>query len=146
MHKHLMAVLLPALILLSCNSNTGSNAVVAAPSGDSTFSRISEEFLAREIAWAPESAVALGFHQYDGKLTDYNRASLDSELNRLKAYDQRLAALDSATLSPKAFYDYRNLRAGILNSIFNFEDKGAYTQNPMTYAGAIDPSIYVKRN
>ena len=146
MHKHLFTALLPALILLGCQNNPASNQAATTPSGDSTFSRISEEFIARELAWGPEGAVALGFHQYDGKLTDYSRTSLDSELIRLKAYDQRLTSLDSATLSPRIFYDYRILRAGILNSIFNFEDKKSYTTNPMTYAGAIDPSIYVKRN
>jgi uncharacterized protein (DUF885 family) len=146
MHKHLFTALLPALILMGCNSNTPPGHIATASSGDSTFSRLSEEFLAREMAWGPEAAVALGFHQYDGKLTDYSRASLDSELTRLKAYDQRLASLDSATLSPRVFYVYRILRAGILNSIFIFEGKESYTKNPMTYAGAIDPSIYVKRN
>jgi hypothetical protein len=32
----------------------------------------------------------LGFHQYDGKLTDYSRASIDGELARLKEFDRRL--------------------------------------------------------
>src|SRR5882757_523567 len=146
MRKHLLIALLPATIILSCNNNNDHPAAAAAPSGDSTFQRISSAFMAGEMAWSPENSVALGFHQYDGKLTNYSKASLDSELVRLKAYDQQLGALDTATLSPTSFYDYRILRAGIHNSIFNFEDKAIYAKNPMTYAGAIDPSIYVKRN
>jgi uncharacterized protein (DUF885 family) len=146
MRKHLLIALLPATVILSCHNNSGHPPVTTSPSGDSAFQKISSAFMAGEMAWSPENSVALGFHQYDGKLTNYSKASLDSELVRLKAYDQQLGALDTATLSPASFYDYRILRAGIHNSIFNFEDREAFTKNPMTYAGAIDPSIYVKRN
>jgi uncharacterized protein (DUF885 family) len=114
--------------------------------GDGIFQKISEEFIAGEMAWSPEISVALGFHQYDGKLTNYSKTSLDSELVRLKTYDRQLGSLDTAAFSPKVFYDYRILRSGIHNSIFTFEDREAFTKNPMTYAGAIDPSIYVKRS
>jgi hypothetical protein len=122
--------------LFSCQNNS-STPPAATASGDSAF---------KELAWSPEASVALGFHQYDGKLTDYSRASLDQELSRLKAFDQQLGKLDTSTLSPAMFYDYRILRAGVRNDIFNFEDKESYTKNPMTYAGAIDVNIYVKRN
>lgn len=107
---------------------------------------MSAGFIAAELAWSPEASVALGFHQYDGKLTDYSKTSLDQELSRLKAFDQQLSKIDTTTLSPAMFYDYRILQAGVRNDIFNFEDKESYTKNPMTYAGAIDVNIYVKRN
>ena len=102
--------------------------------------------MAGEMAWGPEAAVALGLHEYDGRLTNYSKSSLDSELTRLRAYRDRLSAMDTARLSPALFYDYRILQAGIRNAIFNFEDRAAFTANPMTYAGALDVSIYVKRN
>jgi len=38
----------------------------------------------------PKPARRLGLHQYDGRLTDYSQASLDSELARLKILRQRL--------------------------------------------------------
>ena len=34
----------------------------------------------------------------------------------------------------------------IKNEIFSFEDLKPYTKNPMTYAGAVDVNIYIKRN
>jgi len=30
----------------------------------------------------------LGLHEYDGKLTDYSRASIEAELARLKRHDE----------------------------------------------------------
>lgn len=113
---------------------------------DATFQKISEEYIDGYIAARPEQGVALGWHAYDGKTTDYSKASLDKELARLKAFDDTLSALDTTTLSPKIFYDYRILQSAIKSEIFRFVDMGIFTQNPMTYAGAVDVSIYVKRN
>jgi uncharacterized protein (DUF885 family) len=57
-----------------------------------------------------------------------------------------MSAVDTASLSTKMFYDFRILRSAIKGEIFTFEDMGSYNKNPMTYAGAVDVSIYIKRN
>jgi hypothetical protein len=44
------------------------------------------------------------------------------------------------------FYDYRILSLNIKAEIFSFEDLQKFSKNPMTYAGAIDANVYVKRN
>jgi len=61
------------------------------------------------LAWRPQTGTTLGLHQYDGRLTDYSQASLDSELARLKFFDKDLADFDTNRLSTHAFYDYRIL-------------------------------------
>jgi uncharacterized protein (DUF885 family) len=114
--------------------------------GDSAFSQLSDAFLQGWLDWRPQAAVNLGFHQYDKGVTDYSKASLDAELKRLKEYSGKLEALDTATLSSHAFIDYRILRSAISNEIFNFENMKIYTQNPMTYAQAVDINTYVKRD
>ncbi|HEY2952471.1 MAG TPA: DUF885 domain-containing protein [Verrucomicrobiae bacterium] len=113
---------------------------------EAAFSRLAEVYLAGYLAWRPANGTALGFHEYDGKATDFSRPSLDAELARLKSSEQRLIELDIKQLSRPAFYDYRILRAAIQREIFSFEEMQSYTQNPMTYAGAIDVNIYIKRD
>lgn len=140
--KRLTYWLLPAL-LLSCNQN---KPVQAAASGDAAFQKIADAYIDGYLAWRPANGVALGYHQYDGKITDLSKESLGRELGRLKSYDQQLAALDTTSLSENAFYDYRILRSAVKNEIFSFEDLGTYNRNPMTYAGAVDLSIYIKRD
>ena len=49
-------------------------------------------------------------------------------------------------LSPEDSYDYRILRGAIKREIFGFEQMQIYSRNPMTYAGVLDVSIYIKRN
>ncbi len=114
--------------------------------GDSAFDKVSEDYIKGYLDWRPQSGVYLGLHEYDGKLPDYNKVSLDEELARLKNYDKKLSEIDSASLSKKKYYDWKMLRSSIKNEIFSFEDLKVYTKNPMTYAGAVDVNIYIKRN
>jgi uncharacterized protein (DUF885 family) len=118
----------------------------AANDADGAFTRVADEYLAGYLAWRPQTGTALGFHEYDGKVTDYSNASLDAELARLRAFEQRLGQLNTNRLSRQASYDYRILRSAIQREIFGFEQVQSYSQNPMTYAGALDVNIYIKRN
>ncbi len=141
--KKIIALFIPVALLFSCDQNKPTTATV---SGDDAFQKLSDDYLTGYLAWRPENGVALGYHQYDGKVTDLSKESLGKELGRLKDFDQKLAAADTASLSPKMFYDYRILRSAIKDDIFTFEDMGTYDRNPMTYAGAVDVSIYIKRD
>jgi uncharacterized protein (DUF885 family) len=115
-------------------------------SGDAEFSRVADDYVAGYLAWRPQVGTALGLHQYDGKLTDYNPASLQAELDRLKSFEQQLGRMDPKLLGAEAAYDYRILRSAIQREIFGFEQMQIYTQNPMTYASALDVNIYIKRD
>ena len=144
----LICCILATIVLASCNNKNGgnSNSTSVARSGDEAFKNISDSFLKGYLSWRPQAAVALGYHEYDGKITDYSKASLDNELKRLKEFDQQLDGFDTASLSTQNFFDLRILKMGIKNEIFNFEDMKIYTRNPMTYAGAVDVNIYIKRD
>ena len=123
-------------------------AVTAATPGemDATFGRLAQDYIAGYLAWRPQVGTALGLHEFDGKLTDYGTNSLEAELTRLKFYEQKLSELNPKRLSPAASYDYRILLGTIRREIFGFADMQIYRQNPMTYAGALDVNIYIKRD
>ena len=113
---------------------------------DSVFNKLSEEYLKGYLDWRPQYGVYYGFHEYDGKATDFSKASIAAEVTRLKYYDAKLAELDSASLSIKTYYDWKMLGSSIKNELFSFEDLQVYTKNPMTYADAVNVNIYIKRN
>jgi len=140
MKKIILSLL--ALTLFSCNK-TETN---VDGTQDSTFEKLSEEYLKGYLDWRPSSGVELGLHEYDGKTTDYSKASIAAEVARLKDYDAKLAALDSASLSIKTYYDWKLLGSSIKNELFSFEDLKVYTKNPITYARAVNVNIYIKRN
>ena len=72
---------------------------------DAEFQRVADEYLAGYLAWRPASGMSLGLHEYDGRITDLSRASLDAELRRLKQFDARLARLDAKALTREAAFD-----------------------------------------
>lgn len=115
-------------------------------SGNATFEKLSEEYLKGYLDWRPQSGVALGLHEYDGKIADYSKTSLEGEIARLKEYDTKFSKIDSTSLSTSEYYDWKLLQSNIKNELFSFENLEVYTKNPMTYAGAIDVNIYIKRN
>ena len=121
-------------------------ATAAAREADREFARLADEYITGYLAWRPQTGTSLGFHQYDGKVTDFSKASLAAELARLKAFDERLARLNPDKLSPQAAYDYRILASAIKRERFGFEEWQIYERNPMTYSSVLDVNIYIKRN
>lgn len=113
---------------------------------DARFNRLADEYLTGYLAWRPQTGTALGLHQYDGQVTDFSQASIETELTRMKNFEQRLASLDTKALSRPAYFDYRLLLAAIRRERFSFEDMQVYSRSPMTYAGALDVNIYIKRD
>ncbi|TAL06522.1 MAG: DUF885 family protein, partial [Verrucomicrobia bacterium] len=134
-----------ALVCAGCSMIRKSDVGTSAK-GDAQFARLADEFIAGYLAWRPATGTTLGLHEYDGKLTDASRASITAELARLKKFERELAAIPAELLSAQSLHDYRLLRTAIANELFAFEDQESFTRNPMTYAGAFDVSIYIKRN
>ena len=65
----------------------------AATSPETEFQKLVPEYLEGHLAWRPAFGMSLGLHQYDGRITDFRRASLDAELRRLKEFQARLARI-----------------------------------------------------
>jgi uncharacterized protein (DUF885 family) len=138
-------LLLCGLLLAGC-AGTGSNPTAPNPEADAVFSHLADDFIGGYLTWRPGAGTALGLHQYDGKVTDLSQASIAAELARLKSFDQQLTDLSAARLSQQSAFDFRILQNVIRHEIFNFEQAHEFTGNPMTYAGAIDVNIYIKRD
>lgn len=113
---------------------------------DAEFARVTDEFLSGYLAWRPQSGTALGLHEYDGRITDFGRASLAAERARLERFDRVLNRWPVKNLSPQAYHDLRLLQATVRGELFKFDAMHSYTRNPMTYAGALDVNIYIKRD
>jgi uncharacterized protein (DUF885 family) len=139
-------LLLPWMILLAGCAQHPPPLPSISIAGDAEFSQLADEYLGGYLSWRPQLGTSLGLHEYDGKLTDYSASSLDSELARLKSFEQRLARMDRNLLSTQAGYDYRILLSAIRREIFGFVQMNTYSQNPMAYASALDVNIYIKRD
>jgi uncharacterized protein (DUF885 family) len=131
--------------MMSCRSNELEKAAAFAQV-DLRFNTLADDYIKGFLDARPEMGTYLGFHDYDGHASEYIKAALDKELNRLKYYDKALSLFPKDSLSEDILYDYQILAAAVKQELFSFEDLNVYTTNPMTYAGAIDLNIYISRD
>src|SRR6266404_2901937 len=108
-----MQKLLPLLlgvVLIGCAKLPERSSTAAPNEADAAFYSLAKEYITGYLTWRPQTGTGLGLHEYDGKLTDLSRPSLDAELARLKSFEQRLSASDAKSLGTRAAYDYRILQ------------------------------------
>lgn len=143
MKKYIFLLVIFTTLLMSCKNGVKK---ASTDQGDTNFQKLAEDFISGYLDWRPENAVSIGFHNYDGKVSDFSKKSLQKELKRLDTYNEILSDFDTASLSPRMYYDYQILQNAINSELFNFREMESYTKNPMTYAMAMDISLYIKRN
>ena len=119
---------------------------LAVQTPDAEYEAVAEEYIKSYLAARPLLGTSLGFHEYDGKISDYSRLSLDAELSRLRRFDDRLKKFDLAKLSQRQSIDLRILQAAIKNEIFQRQDMAIFERDPAVYARAGDVNVYIKRN
>jgi uncharacterized protein (DUF885 family) len=124
----------------------GAAPAAETPAPDAAFEKLALDFVAGYLAARPLRGVALGFHQYDGKIGDYSRLAIDAEVERLKRFQGEFRKLAGGKLSSQAELDRRLLLSAIASELFQIEEMGIFDRNPMIYARALDLSIYVKRD
>jgi uncharacterized protein (DUF885 family) len=144
----ILLFLVISTLIISCNKTGDKNTIddSKATKQDTAFQKISDEFITGYLEWRPQQGTALGLHEYDGKISDYSKESIEKEISRLKSYRDKLSSIDTSGLSPKMFYDLRILKQAIDKELFSFEEMASFTNNPMTYAGVLDINIYITRN
>lgn len=118
----------------------------AAQTPDAEYEAVAEEYIKGYLAAHPLHATSLGFHEYDGKISDYSRLALDAELSRVRRFDDRLKKFDLEKLSPRQSIDLRILQAAIKKELFERQEMSNFERNPMVYARAADVNVYIKRN
>src|SRR6059058_5043323 len=140
-----LAANLLSLVLISLALSLPA-AGFAAQTDDTEYEAVAEEYIKTYLAAHPLEGTALGFHEYDGKISDYSRLALDAELSRLRRFDDRLAKFDPAKLSSRQSVDLRILQAAVKRGLFEMQDMSVFERNPMVYARAADVNVYIKRN
>jgi uncharacterized protein (DUF885 family) len=113
---------------------------------DADFNKLALDYIGGYLAARPLQGVALGLHQYDGKIGDYSRLAIDAEVERLKRFQDQFKKIEAGKLGKQTDIDRRILLAAIAGELFQIQDMGIFEKNPMTYARAIDINLYIKRD
>ena len=121
-------------------------ATFAAQTQDTEYEAVADEYIKGYLAAHPLHATSLGFHEYDGKISDFSGLALDAELARIRRFDDRLKKFDLDKLSARQSIDLRILQAAIKQELFERQEMSSLERNPMIYARAGDLNVYIKRN
>ncbi len=135
------------VILLLCAWVAGCSSGPRSGSGEAARFRVaSHRYVTEHFAARPVAGVGLGMHGLDGAFVVPTRANIDAEIRRLHA-----AAATFASFDPKSLAGDDRLRLALLQSVIDreawaLESQRDWRRNPMSYAGALDVSVYLKRD
>jgi len=94
----------------------------------------------------PTFASGAGRHEYDGRLPDWSPEGFEREIAWLRAERARAAEFDPATLDEGRAFERELLNVIVDSDLFWLEDAEWHRRNPLFYAGAIDPNLYLARD
>jgi uncharacterized protein (DUF885 family) len=93
--------------------------------------------------FGPTGGTAVGFHQYDTKLEDYTRASVEAEIAALKEFGKKFDEFPAAGLDESTQGDLAIMRANVHGNLLELETIRDWEKNPDNYSSGITNSAFV---
>jgi uncharacterized protein (DUF885 family) len=126
MNRCFPLLILPALFLLSCSTDSRTDA-------DREFEALTGRFIDHYLRMHPEGATALGVRQYDHRLNDYSAGGVAAAVSMYRAYRDTLHTIRVETLSPAHMIDYDIFQQVLEEHIFELEVLREWEWNPLSY-------------
>jgi uncharacterized protein (DUF885 family) len=112
------------------------------------FDKLVDAYFDLDFDFHPTSATAAGLHQYDDKLEDYSRSSVDAEIAGLTTLQAKFDAFQKSKLSADAAADFDFLDNNIKSALLELQNIQMWRKDPDTYSSGVTSSIFLimKRN
>ena len=100
------------------------------------------------LAFNPTDGTGAGLHQYDGKLENYSRTSLDKEAAALRIYEKKVGDFPANKLDLSDEGDREFLLGTIRSQLLTLETIRSWQKDPDTYSSGITNSAFtiIERN
>jgi uncharacterized protein (DUF885 family) len=134
------ASLLEAVFAAGCGSQAPPP---AKPSADAPFHTLAGEIIEDHTKRHPSAATDLGIHKYDDQLEDLSQAAIASELDAMKGFRSRLAAIEPSALAPDNVLDREQLLHAADERILELDVIRSAEKDPDTYSATITNAAYV---
>jgi uncharacterized protein (DUF885 family) len=136
-----------AILLLGLIAATGcsSKTVTPAPAGESAALRsVADDYFDQVyFHYAPSNGTADGFHQYDGQLEDYSRATVDRETADLKRFEVKFDAIPADQLDLTSQGDRELLLGNIHGTLLALNTIRLWEKDPDQYSSGISNAAFV---
>lgn len=138
-------------VVLISTTFSGANTTMTPTSEQGKYtwtSLVNSYFDSVYLPFNPTAGTSAGLHQYDAKLENYSRASLDSEAAALRVYDKKVAAFPAAKLDPSEEGDREFLLGTIRSQLLTLETIRPWQKDPDVYSSGIANSAFtiIERN
>jgi hypothetical protein len=94
----------------------------------------------------PFFAAQNGRHEFDGQMSDWSAAGLQTEIDRLKALRTQAAGISEEPLEPAQRFEREYLLSVIDSDLFWLDQARAPFKNPAWYINNLDPELYLSRD
>jgi len=136
-------ILVGCLVLFTALVYVQSQAQSQSAGADSQFVKLADRYFDEYyFAFNPSTGTSVGFHQYDNRLEDYSRASIERQVTMLKSFEQQMEQIDPAKLSPDQGIDRQLVLGDIRSRLLTFENIRPWEKNPDFYSSGITQSIF----
>jgi uncharacterized protein (DUF885 family) len=110
---------------------------------NAAFMRLADEFFDQYyFPTNPTTATLSGIHDYDSKLEDFSRAAIDRQVEKLKAYDERVSLVDAKALDVQTRGDRDLVLNYIHGTLLTLEMIKPWQKNPDIYSSGIANSAF----
>ena len=92
--------------------------------------------------YQPTAGTLAGYHQYDAKLEDYSRRSMDAEIAALHDFEKKVSAIAPTGLDQTTRVDRELVLANIHSTLLSLEVIRPWEKNPDNYSGSISGAAF----
>ncbi len=138
-----LALLCVPLLAFATPAANAAKAGAGAMAADRAFAVLADRYFDESYLPAnPSAATSYGIHRYDGKLEDYSRAGIARQVEALKAWERRVAAVEPASLSLYIRGDRDLVLNSIRSSLLTLQAIRPWQKNPDFYSSGITSSAF----
>ncbi len=101
------------------------------------FSQLVDDYIADTNAYQPAGASARGFHEHDGRLGDRGPRAIEERMAGVRAFLERAAKIDRASLTGHEPYDLDLLERRLKWELTENEHVRSWQRSPAGYLGSI---------
>src|SRR6266699_1065510 len=129
---------IPLLLMISISSD--GPAQISPQSWDSLVDRFFEQ---AEFRFKPSSGTSAGFHQYDTRLEDFSRDSIQQQIQVFRQYEREVQVFPGAKLTPEQAADRDIVLGEIRTSLLDLESIRIWETNPDRYSSTATNAIFL---
>jgi uncharacterized protein (DUF885 family) len=115
----------------------------AKSAADAAFEAAAKTCLDDYLRLNPENATELGDHRFDGTLTDYSPAGIQTQVESYRRHLAALAQIDAAQLTGPNRVDAQILRLNLEARIFSLTEIKPQLWDPLSYNNSLANALYL---